>query len=97
MISLLGGIIALVLGVVFLITWHVDFFNVLKGTLPALFILGGILAAYLGAEEIKDKASSGNFNDETNELKNEVEILKEEIKELREEKKASTGAKAKEE
>jgi len=85
--SLLGGIIALVLGIISLIFWWDNFIDVLQGTLPVLFILGGILAAYLGAEELEERASSGRLHDETNELKNEVESLKEEIKGLREEKK----------
>ena len=93
MLSLLGGIIALVLGTVFLIFWFGEFIDVLKGTLPVLFILGGVLAAYLGAEEIKDKSSSESPKDEKDDLKNEVESLREEIKVLKEEKKASGDAK----
>jgi len=93
MISFLGGIIALVLGIISLIFWFKEFAEVLRGTMPVLFILGGVLAAYMGVEEIKDKSSSSGLNDETNELKNEVENLKEEIKGLKEEKKASNEAK----
>jgi hypothetical protein len=93
MMSLLGGIIALVLGLIFLISWFKEFVHVLQGTLPVLFIIGGVLAAYLGAEELKDRSASAGFNDETNELKNEVESLREEIKGLREEQKAYTEAK----
>ena len=88
MMSLLGGIIALVLGTVTLIFWSGEFIDVLKGTLPVLFIIGGILAAYLGAEELKENSSTANFHNETDELKSEVESLKEEIKGLKEEKNA---------
>jgi hypothetical protein len=56
MMSSLGGVIVLVLGLVALIFWFVKFVDVLKGTLPALFILGSLLAAYLGVDEIKDKS-----------------------------------------
>jgi hypothetical protein len=94
MVSFLGGIIALIFGIVFLIKWFGLFIKALMATLPILFILGGILAAYLGAEELKDKSSSSSFHDETNELKNEVESLKEEIKGLKEEKKVSNETKA---
>ena len=87
MMSFIGGIIALVLGIFFLITWFWPFLEVLKGTLPALFIMGGALAAYLGYEELKDKSASEGFNEEANDLKSEVESLKEEIKELKGEKK----------
>jgi hypothetical protein len=86
MISLIGGVAALVLGVVFLFIWFMPFLGVLKGTLPALFIMGGALAAYLGYEELKDKTSSESFDDETSDLKNEVASLKEELKELKGEK-----------
>jgi cell division protein FtsB len=87
MISLFVGIIALILGIIFLIQWFGLFIKGLMATLPVLFILGGALATYLGLEELKDKSTSNGFNDETNELKSEVESLKEEIKELKEEKK----------
>ena len=91
MMSLLGGIIALVLGIISLIFWWGNFIDVLQGTLPVLFILGGILAAYLGTEELKERASTSGLQNETNELKSEVENLKEEIKVLKEEKRPSPG------
>ncbi|MBN2396489.1 MAG: hypothetical protein JXC36_08535 [Candidatus Atribacteria bacterium] len=86
MASLIGGLIAFLLGLIFLIIWRYSFWEVLKGTLPILFILGGALAAYLGYEEIKDKTTSTSSNDEKDELKSEVESLKEEIRELKGEK-----------
>ena len=88
MMSLIGGLIALILGIVFLVLWFSEFIGVLMGTLPALFVLGGALAVYLGIEEIKDKSASDSFDNETSELKSEVEGLKEELRGLKEEKKA---------
>jgi FtsZ-binding cell division protein ZapB len=87
--SLIGGLIALVLGIVSLIFWFGYFIKGLMAVLPVLFVLGGALAVYLGIEEIKDKSASDSFDDETSELKNEVESLKEEIKGLKEEKQSS--------
>ncbi len=87
MMSLFGGIIALILGIIFIILWWGLFLKGLMAILPALFILGGALATYLGIEELKDKAASKDFDDDTSNLKGEVESLKEEIKELKEEKK----------
>jgi hypothetical protein len=55
MASLIGGLIALVLGLVLLIFWRGSFLEVVMGTLPILLILGGALAAYLGLEEVKIK------------------------------------------
>ncbi len=86
MMSLVGGIIALILGIIFIILWWGFFVKGLMATLPALFILGGALATYLGIEELKDKSASESFDDEKDELKSEVESLKEEIKELKDEK-----------
>jgi len=83
MMSLFLGLIALILGIVFLIKWFGLFIKGLMAILPILFIIGGALATYLGLEELKDKSSAGNYNDQTSELKNEVESLKEEIKELK--------------
>lgn len=86
MISLVGGAAAFVLGIIFLWIWRGSFLEVVMGTLPALFILGGALAAYLGYEELNDKSASESFDDEKTELKSEVESLKEEIKSLKGEK-----------
>ncbi len=55
---LLGGIAALVLGVVGLIIWFFDFLLILKGVVPIALVLGGVLAIYLGIEDIKTAASS---------------------------------------
>ncbi|NLD39152.1 MAG: hypothetical protein GX654_20015 [Desulfatiglans sp.] len=86
MASLIGGLIALVLGLVLLIFWRGSFLEVVMGTLPILLILGGALAAYLGLEEVKDKTASDGTNEEAATLKNEVESLKEELRELKGEK-----------
>jgi hypothetical protein len=83
MASLIGGLVALVLGLGLLIIWRGSFLEVVMGTLPILLILGCALAAYLGFEEVKDKTASGNTNEDTASLKNEVESLKEEIRNSR--------------
>lgn len=87
MMSLAGGIIAFILGFIGIIAWWDYFVKALMAALPVMFILGGALAAYLGYEEIKDKNASKNYEDDSTDLKSEVESLKEEIKELKEEKK----------
>ena len=92
MMSLAGGIIALILGIIGLIAWWGYFVKALMAGLPIMFVLGGLLAAYLGYEELKDKAASESFDeDSTSDLKSEVESLKEEVKELKEEKKSPEG------
>ncbi len=55
---LIGGIVALILGVVGLIGWWADFLKVLKGVIPVLLILGGALGIYLGMEEVRTPSSA---------------------------------------
>jgi len=93
MMSLAGGIIPLILGIIGIIAWWGYFVKALMAALPIMFILGGALAAYLGIEEIKDKKASDSFDDSSSELKSEVESLKEEIKGLKEEKDSLTKEK----
>ena len=86
MAALAGGLGALVLGIIGIIIWWGEFLDILMGGVPAIFILGGALAAYLGFEEIKDKRTAETFQDTSGNLKQEVESLKEEIKGLKDQK-----------
>ena len=89
MTALIGGLIAVVLGIIGIGQWYALFFKALLASVPAMLILGGALAIYLGIEEIKDKRASESFESDTSDLKSEVESLKEEIQELKEEKKST--------
>ena len=89
MTALIGGLIAVVLGIIGISQWYALFFKALLASVPAMLILGGALAIYLGIEEIKDKRASESFESDTSDLKSEVESLKEEIQELKEEKKST--------
>jgi len=53
---LLGGIVALIIGIVGLVGWWGDFVLILKGIIPILLVLGGALAIYLGIEEVKTES-----------------------------------------
>jgi len=84
MMALVGGLAALVLGIIGLVTWFPLFLKALMAGIPVMLILGGALAVYLGVEEIKDKKASENFESgREDELKQEVENLKQEIQELK--------------
>lgn len=78
-----GGIIALLLGIIGLITWWSDFLEILKGGIPIVLILGGALATYLGYEEYKDRQAMESLSGSEEDLKQEVERLKKEIEELK--------------
>jgi len=84
MAALGGGLVALVLGIIGIIFWFGYFIKALQAGLPAMLILGGALAVYLGFEELKDKKNTPDtFNDSTTDLKSEVESLKDEIKQMK--------------
>ncbi|MCJ7593843.1 MAG: hypothetical protein MUO52_03605 [Desulfobacterales bacterium] len=83
MMALVGGLIALILGIIGIITWWGYFLKALMAGVPIMLLLGGALAAYLGFEEIKDKKASEGLDTEKDELKQEVQGLKDELKEFK--------------
>ena len=52
--TLIGGAIAVLLGVVGLAVWFDQILVILKGVVPPVLLLGGGLALYLGFDELKD-------------------------------------------
>ena len=87
--TLIGGAIAVLLGVVGLAVWFGHFLNLLAGCIPPVLLLGGGLALYLGFDELKDTwkkedsvAGPGDdspaYNEEIDALKKEIETLKSE-------------------
>lgn len=57
-LSVLGGLVAILLGIWGLFTWFGLFVSALKASVPAILILGGIIALIAGVSEIKDEAAS---------------------------------------
>lgn len=51
---LVGGGIATALGIIGILVWWDQFLNILAGVIPAILLLGGALAVYLGFDELKD-------------------------------------------
>jgi hypothetical protein len=85
MVALVGGVAALVLGLIALLGWWEEFVYLLRGIIPPILLLAGALATYLGAEEVKDKrraemeASREPFTpsgDDVDKYKREVAELK---------------------
>jgi hypothetical protein len=91
---LVGGLVALVAGLVGLILFWKHFLVILAGGIPLLLLLFGGLATYLGLEEVKDKFSSAKETETSIEedYKKEIERLKAEIEELKKSKEASSQA-----
>lgn len=57
-ISVIGGIVAMLLGAIGIIKWFKAFIAVLAGTVPAMLIFGGLIALFLGISEIKDELAA---------------------------------------
>ncbi|MCP4021203.1 MAG: hypothetical protein GY729_05130 [Desulfobacteraceae bacterium] len=77
--TLIGGAIAVLLGVVGLAVWFDQFLQILAGCIPPVLLLGGGLALYLGFDELKDswKNEEGlESDDRIAELEKEIDELK---------------------
>ena len=61
--AVLGGIIAIFLGVIGLIYWWPLFLRALGATLPILFIFGGAIALFIGISELRDSLKSKDDTD----------------------------------
>ncbi|MFA5110261.1 MAG: hypothetical protein WC443_02530 [Desulfobaccales bacterium] len=93
MTALVGGLVAVALGLIGLGMWWQYFLGLLAGGLPLLLLLGGALAVYLGFEETKDKLfkkpetpayeAPKMTEAEVEKYKAEVDRLKSEIEELK--------------
>ncbi len=97
MTALVGGLVAVALGLIGLGMWWREFLSLLAGGLPLLLLMGGALAVYLGFEETKDKLFKKGETPayeppkmaeaEVEQYKAEVERLKAEINDLKTSKK----------
>ena len=94
--TLIGGAIAAALGLVGLVIWWGQFLMVLAGIIPAMLLMGGALAIYLGFDELKDTWKSDEDTEPSAEgsesqgenvekYKKEIDDLKEEIETLKKE------------
>ena len=90
---LIGGIVAVILGVIgFSLWWHA-FIIILQGGVPIMLILGGILAVYVGLDAMQDKVreerqkqdeSLAKAHEEIEQVKAQSEQYREEIERLKE-------------
>jgi hypothetical protein len=97
MTALVGGLVAVALGLIGLGLWWKQFLGLLAGGLPLILLLGGALAVYLGFEETKDKffkkpetpayEPPQMAEADVEKYKSEVENLKAEIEEIKKKKK----------
>jgi hypothetical protein len=86
--TLIGGAIAVLLGIVGLAVWFNQFLIILAGCIPPVLLLGGGLALYLGFDELKDswKKDDGIDVPAPHEDKEKIQALEKELDELKKEK-----------
>ncbi|MDD9304410.1 MAG: hypothetical protein HUK40_19520 [Desulfobacter sp.] len=85
--TLIGGAIAVLLGVVGLAVWFGEFLSLLAGCLPPVLLLGGGLALYLGFDELKDSwKNDAGVDAPVEDDKSKIEELEKELSELKKEK-----------
>jgi len=53
----IGGVVAFI-GLVLLLAWWYEFLFILRGTIPAILIFGGVIALIAGISELKDTLKS---------------------------------------
>ena len=82
--TLIGGAVAVLLGVVGLAVWFGEFLNLLAGCIPAVLLLGGGLALYLGFDELKDSWKNDDGVDApVDDDKAKIAALEKELNELK--------------
>jgi len=84
---LIGGAVSVILGLMGFIFWWSDFITILKDGVPIVFVCGGILAVYIGLDEIQDKLREESQKQEENlaKAKEEIEIVRAQAEQYREE------------
>jgi len=91
--TLIGGAVAAVLGLIGLSVWWKPFLQLLAGAIPAMLLLGGGLALYLGFDELKDTWKKEEPSFDTSAAPGEAEKYKQEVDDLKKEIEALKAAK----
>lgn len=84
---LIGGIGAVILGVIGFSFWWSDFITILRGGIPIMLILGGVLAVYVGMDAMQDKMREDRQKQEEKleKAREEIEKVKAQSDQYREE------------
>jgi phosphate/sulfate permease len=71
--TLIGGGIAVAIGIIGVLVWWKSFFAILAGFIPVMLLLGGGLAIYLGFDELKDAWGKSDDKKDDDEYKSPIE------------------------
>ena len=77
--TLIGGAIAVAIGIIGVLVWWKSFFAILAGFIPVMLLLGGGLAIYLGFDELKDTLGKSEDEKDDDQYKSPVETPKKEV------------------
>lgn len=75
---LISGIVAVVLGVIGFTQWWEQFIIILQGGTPIILILGGILAVYVGLDDMQSR-----IREERQKQEEKLDRTREEIEQVR--------------
>lgn len=96
--TLIGGAIAVAIGIIGVLVWWKSFFAILAGFIPVMLLLGGGLAIYLGFDELKDTLGKSEDEKDDDQYKSPIETPKKEVvaepkqaKETKKEKEMTAG------
>ena len=84
---LISGIVSVIVGVIGFIFWWDAFVVILKGGIPIMLILGGILAVYVGLDAMQDRMKEERRKQEEklDKTREEIEQVKAQAEQYREE------------
>ncbi|MBU2026754.1 MAG: hypothetical protein KJ814_03930, partial [Proteobacteria bacterium] len=71
---LISGIVSVILGMIGFYHWWNDLMTILKGGVPIMMILGGILAIYVGFDAMQDRQREEKLKQEEKLQKTREEI-----------------------
>lgn len=96
---LISGVVAVILGVIGFSVWWSDFVIILKGGVPIMLMIGGILAVYVGLDAMQDRIKEerqkqeeklNKTREEVEQIRAQAEQYREEIEKLKEQAKKNT-------
>lgn len=84
---LIGGIVSVIFGVIGFSLWWSDFVIILKGGIPIMLILGGVLAVYVGLDAMQDRIREDRRkqDEQLQMARQEIEQVKAQAEQYREE------------
>lgn len=87
MTLVIGGAVSAILGLIGFIFWWDAFFIIIRGALPIIMLLGGILAVYVGIDDIQEKLREERQRQEESleKAREEIEMVKAKAEQYREE------------